>query len=54
MVLGTGDGELYDDPHEMDNLFNDAALAGHQRELQDMIARRPDDACTVLPQVGMA
>lgn len=46
--------DLNDDPHEMDNWFNDAALAGHRRELQDMIASRPDDACAALPQVGIA
>ena len=46
--------DLHDDPHEMDNRFNDAALAGHRRELQDMIASRPDDACATLPHVGMA
>ena len=52
---GGGDlHDLHDDPHEMDNRFNDAALAGHRLELQDMIAIRPDDACTALPQVGMA
>jgi hypothetical protein len=38
----------------MDNRFNDAALAGHRRELQDMITSRPDDACATLPQVGMS
>lgn len=57
---GGGGGDLHDlhdlndDPHEMDNWFNDAALAGHRRELQDMIASRPDDACAALPQVGIA
>lgn len=57
MDLASGAGELYDlhdDPHEMDNRFNDAALASVRRELQDMIASRPDDACASLPQVDMA
>ena len=52
--LGGDLHDLHDDPHEMDNRFNDAALAGHRLELQDMIASRPDDACAALPQVGMA
>ena len=46
--------DLHDDLHSMDNRFNDAALAGHRRELQDMITSRPDDACATLPQVGMS
>ena len=53
----SGAGELYDlveDPHEMDNRFGDAAYAKVQRELADMIASRPDDACAPLPQIGMA
>ena len=53
----SGAGELYDlveDPHEMDNRFGDPAYAKLQRELSDMIASRPDDACAPLPQVGMA
>ncbi|MCB2031133.1 MAG: sulfatase-like hydrolase/transferase, partial [Rhodoferax sp.] len=57
MELISGAGELYDlqeDPTEMHNRFDDAALATVRRELQDMIASRPDDACAPLPQVGMA
>ena len=53
----SGAGELYDlaeDPHEMDNRFGDPAYAAVQRELMDMIASRPDDACAPLPQIGMA
>jgi arylsulfatase A-like enzyme len=55
--LTSGAGELYDlqqDPYEMDNRFDDAALAPVKRALRDMIASRPDDACAPLPQVGMA
>ncbi len=57
LELISGAGELYDlqeDPGEMHNRFDDAALASVRRELQDMIASRPDDACAPLPQVGMA
>ena len=57
MDLISGAGELYDlldDPAEMDNRFDDAAMAKVHRELRDMIASRPDDACAPLPQVGMA
>jgi arylsulfatase A-like enzyme len=54
----TGAGELYDlanDPHEMDNRFDDAAYAKVRKELMDMIAERPDDALKErLPAVGMA
>jgi len=55
--LISGVGELYDlqeDPAEMDNRFGDPAMAAVQRELADMIASRPDDACLPLEQVGMA
>jgi arylsulfatase A-like enzyme len=58
LELNSGAGELYDlvdDPREMDNRFDDPALAHVRRELGDMIASRPDDAlATPLPQVGMA
>ena len=53
----SGAGELYDlaeDPHEMHNRFGDPAYAKVQREMMDMIASRPDDACEPLPQIGMA
>ena len=53
----SGAGELYDlteDPDEMVNRFGDTAYAKVQRELTDMIASRPDDACAPLPQIGMA
>jgi arylsulfatase A-like enzyme len=56
--LDSGAGELYDlvnDPHEMDNLFDDAGAAAVRRELQDAIKARPDDVMDPLPQpVGMA
>ena len=54
----TGAGELYDlanDPHEMDNRFDDPGCAKVRKELEAMIASRPDDARTErLPAVGMA
>jgi arylsulfatase A-like enzyme len=53
----SGEGELYDlanDPHEMDNLFNDPGYRVLQNELLDMIKSRPDDALPQLEQVGMA
>ncbi|HEY5637952.1 MAG TPA: sulfatase-like hydrolase/transferase [Burkholderiales bacterium] len=53
----SGAGELYDlanDPHEMDNRFDDPGCATLQRELTDMIRSRPDDIRPRLPQVGMA
>jgi arylsulfatase A-like enzyme len=54
----SGAGELYDlvdDPHEMNNRFNDPALANVQSQLMDMIASRPDDARNPpLEPVGMA
>ena len=39
-------GELYDlknDPHEMDNRFDDPAWLPARKELTDMIRARPDD-----------
>lgn len=53
----SGTGELYDlfnDPDEMVNRFGDPAYATKQKELMDMIASRPDDACDPMPQIGMA
>jgi arylsulfatase A-like enzyme len=55
--LRSGAGELYDlanDPHEMDNRFDDAGLAKARKELEDMIRARPDDIAPRQPQVGMA
>jgi hypothetical protein len=47
LELDSGAGELYDlvdDPHELDNRFDDPACAGARKELTEMIASRPDDA----------
>ncbi len=55
--LLSGAGELYDlqeDPHEMQNRFGDAHYKSVQRELTDMIASRPADACTPLEALGIA
>ena len=53
-----GAGELYDlanDPHEMDNRFDDPGCAKVRKELEAMIAARPDDARRERqPAVGMA
>lgn len=57
LELNSGAGELYDlveDPHEMENRFDDPAYRAVRRELEAMIASRPDDAIAPLPQVGMA
>lgn len=58
LEMNSGAGELYDlanDPHEMDNLFEDAGAVAARRELTDMIASRPDDALDPpLTPVGMA
>jgi hypothetical protein len=54
----TGAGELYDlvaDPHELDNRYDDPAMAGIRAELEAMIRTRPDDALQPpLQPVGMA
>jgi arylsulfatase A-like enzyme len=53
--LRSGAGELYDlydDPHEMNNLFGKSEIV--QKQLTDMIRSRPADAVPRLPQVGMA
>lgn len=56
--LISGAGELYDlqdDPHEMQNRFDDDSHRSVRAELLDMIRSRPQDARTEeLPQVGMA
>jgi arylsulfatase A-like enzyme len=58
MELSSGAGELYDlvnDPHEMDNLFDDAGAASVRSALTDMIRSRPDDVMVPPPEpVGMA
>ena len=55
---GSGAGELYDlknDPYEMDNLFDDSGMGAIRKELEDMIASRPDDEMDIKPTpVGMA
>ena len=44
-----------DDPHEMDNRFDDPGCAKVRKELEAMIAARPDDARRERqPAVGMA
>jgi arylsulfatase A-like enzyme len=55
--LRSGAGELYDlanDPHEMDNRFDDPGCARVRKELEDMIRSRPEDIAPRQPQVGMA
>jgi len=56
--LDSGAGELYDlvnDPYELINRYDDPAYAAARREMQDMIASRPDDASMEqFDQVGMA
>ena len=55
--LRSGAGELYDlydDPYEMNNRFNDPGFSAQQKNLVDMIRSRPADAVPRLPQVGMA
>lgn len=55
--LLSGVGELYDlleDPHEMINCFDDDSYTHIRRELNDMIASRPDDACQPMTPQGMA
>ncbi|MES2412176.1 MAG: sulfatase-like hydrolase/transferase [Pseudomonadota bacterium] len=48
----SGAGEMYclsEDPHEMDNLFDDPGYAAKRRELSDMIASRPRDQLAQMP-----
>lgn len=56
--LRSGAGELYDlgdDPYEMVNRFDDPAYARRRKELEEMIASRPDDVMNPLPEPsGMA
>jgi len=57
LETNSGAGELYDlanDPQEMDNRFDDPAMKAVRRALEDMIASRPKDQVSPLPQVGMA
>lgn len=53
----SSEGEMYDlfnDPHEMDNLYGDPGYATLQKELSDMIRARPDDMIEPKTPVGMA
>lgn len=53
----SGAGEMYDlenDPNEMRNLFDDPAALPMRRELEEMLASRPDDMRPNQTQVGMA
>jgi len=56
--MESGAGELYnlvDDPHEMDNLFDDNGARRVRGELLDMIRSRPADEMEPRPTpVGMA
>ena len=54
--LRSGAGELYDlegDPDEDRNLFGAPEAAGVRRELDSMLARRPDDAGPIRTPVGI-
>jgi len=55
--MASGAGELYDlvaDPEEVRNLFDDPAASDVRRELEAMLASRPNDAGPVREPVGMA
>lgn len=58
LELGSGAGELYlldQDPHEMENRYDDPACRGLREELTDMIHSRPKDIRDPLPQpIGSA
>jgi arylsulfatase A-like enzyme len=57
LELRSGAGELYDlydDPNEMNNRFNDSGVSAIQKNLVDMVRSRPSDAVPRQPQVGMA
>ena len=52
MELGSGAGELYDlydDPHEGVNRFDDPAARGFREELMQRLMCRPDDIMDPLP-----
>jgi hypothetical protein len=54
LELRSGAGELYDlydDPHEMNNIFETSKA---RAELEQMLKSRPADAIPRLSQVGMA
>ncbi len=54
----SGAGELYNlnnDPHEMENLYQDGDASPLQRELEEMIRARPGKVCSTFDEpVGMA
>jgi arylsulfatase A-like enzyme len=53
----SGAGEMYDlynDPDEMVNRFDDPAYKPQRKTLMEMVASRPDDVRSPLPQIGMA
>ena len=55
--LKSGAGELYDlvsDPDEVTNLFDAPEAAEVRRELEGMIAARPDDMLPIQTQIGTA
>lgn len=55
--LRSGAGELYDlanDPEEVRNLFDAPEATGVRRELEDLLARRPDDVGPNRTPVGIA
>jgi arylsulfatase A-like enzyme len=57
LELRSGAGELYDlydDPNEMQNRFNDPGFSVTQKNLLEMLRSRPADAVPRQPQVGMA
>jgi arylsulfatase A-like enzyme len=57
LELRSGAGELYDlydDPNEMQNRFNDSGISAIQKTLLDMVRSRPADIAPRRPQVGMA
>jgi arylsulfatase A-like enzyme len=53
----SGAGEMYDlynDPDEMVNRFDDPAYKPQRKTLMEMVVSRPDDVRSPLPQIGMA
>lgn len=57
MDMESGAGELYDlvnDPHEMENRFNNPAIADVQAQLVEYIHARPNDMEPIRQQVGGA
>ena len=53
----SGAGEMYDlvnDPHELKNIFEDDRYIEVRKELEAMIAMRPDDKMPIQTQVGAA